>query len=135
MSTGRIVGLTLFVVAAAFYSDFFHVVTPTDLTRTRALKIFSELDKYFRDTGELPSSLNALTQRDPQLATTDGWGRPLQYTVSNGAITVTSFGYDGKLGGSGWNTDRSMSYYLRRPDGSWWIGTDGWVIYGRRTWF
>lgn len=66
----------------------------------------------------------------------DGWGNPLRFSLSSdGVITLTSYGWDGKPGGSGWNADVSMSFYTRHPDGTWWIGSDGWILQARRTYF
>ena len=135
MSSSGIVNLSLFSAVALLFLCFVDVVTPTDVTRGSVLGVFLEVDKYFRDTGELPPSLEALRQRAPKLSITDGWGWPLHYSFSDTVITVASYGLDGKAGGSGWNTDRSMSYYVRRPDGQLWIGTDGWILQARQTHF
>jgi len=130
--------VTIWLISAAILLCLcnFHldVATPTDISRGRILRVFLEIEKYFNEKGDLPPSLAALGQRNPALILTDGWGNPLHYDVAeDGVITVTSYGRDGKPGGSGWSADRSVSFYSRRPDGRWWVGTVGWIFEARRT--
>jgi hypothetical protein len=93
----------LFLVAVAVSSPGCAVVTPTDMTRTQMFVSFIRIDEYFKHTAHLPPSLDALPKRSGELSgLRDGWHNPLQYTVSSdGVITLTSYGWDRKPGGSG----------------------------------
>jgi len=43
-------------------------------------------------------------------------------------MTLTSYGKDGKPGGEGEDSDISESHWLRREDGSLWVGDEMWVV-------
>lgn len=108
------------LAVAALLTDF---ASPKDLTRSAMRETFVRIDMYARQRKAIPLSLDVLPVRQGHAnATTDAWGRPLCYEVrSDGVISLTSLGWDGK-------PDIVMSYRSRRPDGSLWVGTDHWIV-------
>jgi len=107
-----------------------HVITPVEMTYTAIGETFFRIHLYVKQNSVLPTSLDVLPKREGYSnRITDGWNRVLQYHIANdGVITLTSFGKDGKPGGTGDNTDISRSYYSKRKDGSLWVGTDMWIV-------
>lgn len=99
-------------------------ITPKEMTHTAMIETFVRIDIYAETNHSIPGSLEVLPRRKGYgNQTTDGWGRPLHYRVTqDGIITLTSLGADGKPGGEGENADISLSYRSRRPDGSLWVG-------------
>ncbi|MCE9616022.1 MAG: type II secretion system protein GspG [Lentisphaerae bacterium] len=60
--------------------------------------------------------------------TSDGWKRPLRYTIdTNGILSLSSFGRDGIPGGSGDNADMHKSYHAWKPDGTLWPTEETWL--------
>lgn len=80
----------------------------------------------------VPSSLDVLPKREGYVnRTTDSWNRPLQYHIADdGMLTLTSYGADGKPGGTGEDADISVSYHSTKPDGSLWVGSSMWTVEG-----
>ena len=74
-------------------------------------RVVEAIDVYQRQTGRLPSTIEDVRHlKDPTDATraldaVDEWNRPLIYRVRSGHATLTSFGADGKPGGSWINQD------------------------------
>src|SRR5208283_4939170 len=103
-------------------------VTPVENTKDAITETFVRIDIYAKTNKAVPLSLDLLPKREGYSnQTTDAWGRPLMYRVTqDGIITLTSFGKDGKLGGNGEDADISVSYFTKRPDGSLWVGSDMW---------
>ena len=96
-----IIGLIAGAVAVAVmgqFADAQHQTVDTDFKT-----IESQLDLYVLKKGGLPSSsegLKALVEAgiSRELAK-DPWGRPYQYFVNGGEVTLTSLGSDGEPGG------------------------------------
>jgi hypothetical protein len=107
-----------------------HRITPVEMTKTAITETFARISIYAQTNRAVPSSLAVLPKRDGYAnRTTDGWGRSLQYSLStDGIITLTSFGRDGKPGGSGEDADTSESYFTKKSDGSLWVGLDLWIV-------
>jgi len=105
-------------------------ISPFDMTRTAMVETFVRISLYAETNEALPPSLDALPKREEYInRTTDGWKRPLQYSVPpEGVITFRSFGADGKPGVNGENADISQSYRSRKPDGSLWVGSPMWIV-------
>lgn len=91
------------------------------------------INTYAAQNKTVPPSLDVLpTGQDKVNTTLDGWGRKIEYRVTEeGIITLTSFGADGKPGGNGEDADISESYYSKRPDGSLWVGSESWPFEAR----
>lgn len=85
-------------------------------------EISKALDMYYTDCGHYPDSgvgLSALTPGGESSCTNwgpepylkklpkDPWGNDFTYALENGNYTLTSFGEDGKPGGTGYNADIS----------------------------
>ncbi len=118
------------VIALLLGLAFFDVIPPVDMTQTAIIETFARIDLYAEANKAVPLSLEALPKRKGYAnRTTDGWGRPLRYSVGeDGVITLRSFGADGKPGGEGKNADISRSYRWKRPDGSLWVGSPMWIV-------
>ena len=99
-------GLLVFVTTLQA-CDLAHVVTPVEMTHTAIGETFVRIDLYEEREGEVPKSLALLPIRAGHAnQVTDGWGRLLVYTITEeGALTLTSFGADGIVGGKGENAD------------------------------
>jgi hypothetical protein len=105
-------------------------ITPVEATRTAMGETFARIALYAETNKSIPRSLEVLPQRARYAnKTTDGWGRLLQYDLSEeGIITLRSYGADGKPGGLGEDADISVSYHSKRPDGSLWVGSPMWIV-------
>ncbi|MBK6941920.1 MAG: type II secretion system protein GspG [Planctomycetes bacterium] len=93
----------------------------TNATRREGLRMELEfvkeaIERYSRDHGQLPESLQHLLVPDPrnfdqpyldgEHRFVDSWGNPFRYeTLANGEYRITCFGADGKRGGVGPNED------------------------------
>jgi hypothetical protein len=86
------------------------------------------INLYAKEHGTVPSSLDVLTRTGEDVTwLTDRWGRPIVYSVSDeGRLTLTSFGRDGKPGGTEKDADMSSSLHTRFSDGTLWVGSPGW---------
>lgn len=96
-------------------------VRQTNATRREGLRMELEfvkeaVERYSRDHGQLPESLEALLVADPrnfdqpyldgERRFVDSWGNRFRYeTLANGEYRITCFGADGKRGGVGANED------------------------------
>ena len=105
-------------------------ITPTEMTWTAMDETFARIDIYARSNKSVPTSLEMLPKREHYInRTTDGWGRPLRYSVSqDGIVSLTSLGRDGVVGGHGEDADITEAYYTRRTDGTLWAGSDLWLV-------
>ena len=93
------------------------VIPPDSATVTNMYGIQQRIDKYFRDNGRAPSSLDQLPVIPNKVTSSvDGWGRQIGLPVDGDVITLTSLGADGKPGGTGDNRDFAAS--LRVTDGT-----------------
>ena len=123
--------LALALVAACvwWFVRYWDVIPPDAMTGTAMIETFARINLYAESNGSIPLSLDVLPTRKGYMnRTTDGWGRPLMYSVAtDGVITLTSFGADAKPGGIGPDADISQSYRCRRPDGSLWLGSPTWI--------
>jgi hypothetical protein len=119
--------LAVLALACAFGCDR---MTPVEATRTSMRETFARIALYAETNRSIPQSLAVLAPRAGYAnKTTDGWGRPLQYDLSKeGIITLRSYGADGKPGGVGEDTDISLSYHSKSPDGSLWVGAPMWIV-------
>lgn len=96
-------------------------VRQTNATRREGIRMELEfvkeaVERYSRDHGRLPESLQELLVPDPrnfdqpyldgERRFVDSWGNPFRYeTLANGEYRITCFGADGKRGGVGPNED------------------------------
>jgi len=105
-------------------------ISPRDMTTSAITETFVRIGLYAQRNHAIPLSLDVLPKREGYAnRTTDGWNRPLLFEVSsNGVIRLTSFGKDGRPGGSGEDTDIAKAYYTRKPDGSLWAGSKMWIV-------
>lgn len=97
-----------------------HVITPLESTYSSITVTARRISIYIRRHDAWPPSLDALPQEAGKgyQTATDAWGNPLQYQISHdGIVTFTSFGKDGKPGGSQDDADISVSFYLEWDDG------------------
>ena len=91
-------------------------------TEAQIAQLRSAADIFLIDTGRYPSQQEGLAAlvtsnglipgwngpylRDGKLPS-DPWGGVYQYTIENGQVRITSFGADGRAGGSGLDADIS----------------------------
>ncbi|HEX4413970.1 MAG TPA: hypothetical protein VH107_10115 [Lacipirellulaceae bacterium] len=66
---------------------------------------------YLKSKKRLPKTLDQLRDADgPNVRTTDGWGRPLLYTITSDGFLLKSLGRDDEPGGVGPDEDHFMHY-------------------------
>ncbi len=114
--------------------SFINVIPPRPRTVIALSSLRDGLVEYATDHNVLPGDLKQLLSdtnlRALQTQTEDGWGRPIQYTVSeNGIVLLTSLGSDGLPGGTGEKADLVGTFNARMPDGSWRHGAGEWLQY------
>ena len=127
----RAVPLMVVLAIATVFISCVDRITPVELTHTSIMETFVRMDIYAKTNRAIPLSLSILPQRAGyDDSATDGWGRPLIYTVTKeGLLTLTSLGKNGKPGGMGEDADISVSFHARKPDGTLWVGSDEyWII-------
>lgn len=113
--------IALFILSLVFLGIYFlrydinHVITSTEITYSSIGETIYRIDIYMKKNNAIPESLSILPKRDGYMnRITDGWGRPLTYSISeDGVIKLTSFGKDGKLGGFADDSDITKSYKTR----------------------
>ena len=95
-------------------------VTPHDMSLTAIGETHVRMHLYLREHRECPPSLAELPKRDGYMnRTTDGWNRPLLYSVDDsGIITLSSLGRDGVSGGTGDDRDITRRFRTRNADGT-----------------
>lgn len=118
------------LLALTFALSWANRIPPVSMTRTAMTETLVRINLYAETNKALPPSLDVLPKREGYMnRTTDGWKRPLQYSVAgDGVITLRSFGAHGIPGGDGDNADIVQSYRSRRPDGSLWVGSPMWIV-------
>lgn len=108
----------LLFVAAFFLMD---TIPPRSLTATRMHVTKRRILQYAQRHNGLPpmlAELPAMPGYDTK--TTDGWGRPLDYSFdSSGAVTLRSLGADKRPGGDGDNRDMTGVFHSRDAQGRW----------------
>lgn len=93
-------------------------VSPRELTADRMFITRRRIILYMQEHGKPPDSLAGLPPMPTNYdsATTDAWGRPLDYSFdSSGVVTLRSLGADKVEGGDGDNRD--MIGVFSTPDG------------------
>ena len=97
------------------------IVPPVSMTVTVMEVTKEQILKYAKDMNVLPSGLSQLPlKKDKTNSLNDGWGRSIRYEVdSNGIISLTSLGKDGRPGGEGNAADIICSFPAKQADGSW----------------
>ena len=106
------------------------VIPARAMTVSAMTETFARISLYAQQNNDIPPSLDILPKRSGYAnQITDGWGRPLKYEFTpDGIIRLTSLGKDGVLGGTEDDTDVSMAYYTRCPDGSLWVTSEMWMV-------
>lgn len=90
-------------------------VIPRDaMTHTRMTVTRVRIGMYAEQADGLPQSLDSLPIREGyDNEITDGWGRPLIYSVEGDDLfTLKSLGEDGAPGGTGENADVQQTFQL-----------------------
>jgi hypothetical protein len=122
--------ITTILISITLTSCCPYVITPVEMTRASIGETFYRVYLYGKANHKIPYSFNVLPIRDGYgNCTTDGWNRGLILEIKDDKVmTLTSYGKDGKLGGEGEDSDISESHWLRREDGSLWVGDEMWVV-------
>ena len=93
-------------------------ISPADLTRTRFRVLEARIHQNVvqgRDVKSLDlKSLPEAIGKDN--STEDGWDNPIIMNVDGSTITLTSFGKDGKPGGSDQDADIGHRFSVSSPD-------------------
>lgn len=107
-----------------------HVITPEESTDVAIGETHVRTHLYMLTNRSTPPDLSVLpTRKGYGNRTTDGWGRPLLYSVDeNGVITLSSLGRDGKSGGSGADADVVRRYRTRDKSGKLNVDDDLWIV-------
>lgn len=107
-----------------------HVITPVEMTHTAIGETFYRVHLYGKQHHKIPRSFDVLPVREGYAnQTTDGWDRKLILEIKEGkVITITSYGKDGKPGGKGEDADISESHWLKKKEGSLWVGDEMWIV-------
>lgn len=95
-------------------------VSPRDYAATVMWVMKRRIIQYATLNDSLPTTPGQL----PQMAgydnsTTDRWGRPIIWRVDGDTVTLTSYGRDGKPGGTGEDEDILGVFRARTEDGRW----------------
>lgn len=104
--------------------------TPYKKTITAIGETFTRISIYAETTHKIPYSFDVLPIRNGYSnRIIDAWGRTLLLKIENDNImSLVSYGKDGVPGGDGDDADIIISYWLKRPDGSLWIGDRLWIV-------
>ena len=124
--------LLLVVVCAVGLASCSLVTTigPHDMSLTAITETHVRMHLYLLEHRECPESLSQLPKRDGYMnRTTDGWDRPLIYSVDDGGvITLSSLGRDGVVGGTGDDRDITRRFRTRNEDGTLNIDDELWTV-------
>ncbi len=103
----------LFVVINVLAYSMATRISPKEMTYTAMTETEVRMENYLQQNQSLPKSLDDLPMRRGYMnRTTDGWDHPLKYSHEGDKFTLTSFGKDGAIGGSGENVDIVREYHL-----------------------
>ena len=107
--------------------NLIETIPPRDLTVTRIRITEIRIRAYWNAHGHLPERLEDLEPlKNRDNATTDGWGRPIQYAVTApSTVTLTSLGDEGAARDDGLNQIIQVTFQADESDGN---GTDSAVI-------
>jgi hypothetical protein len=96
-------------------------IPPVSLTQGRMIITERRIIQYARQYDHLPSDLSDLPPMPGyDTATTDGWGRPLDYSVDAfGSVTLRSFGAGRQPGGVGGDQGIQRVFAARDDNGQW----------------
>ena len=115
-------------VAALVIFSCFDLLPARGLTGIRMETMKQRILHYARTHNELPKTaadLPLLTSRDNTVQ--DGWGRDIRFEIAtNGIVTLTSLGRDGRPGGTGDDADITRAFPAHNPQGGWSEETVAW---------
>lgn len=112
-------------------SPFITVISPWELTVSHMMVIRRGVLEFTSANNRLPSSLDEILPASTVSSLIhDGWDKRIDYSSnSDGIVVLTSFGEDGKPGGSGYDADISAEFWTKNTDGDWITASDGeWLI-------
>src|ERR1700683_5505133 len=100
-------------VAAVFLIPIDVIPKPV-MTQNAMMETAVRIAMYYQQNKHLSPDLSVLPVREDHLnRTTDGWNRPLRYTIDSGdTFTLSSLGEDGVPGGTGDNADVICKYRI-----------------------
>ena len=78
-------------------------------------------DRLPSDISELPEANGYYNSEE------DGWGRPILMTIEGDMVTLTSYGCDGRPGGTGEDQDMIGTFVARDEAGKWKQGLAEWL--------
>jgi len=133
--TRCVLAILAFIVPATMLTMMQEAVTaariaeqPRHLTSYAMMDTLQRIQKYMKLHRQVPPNLAAVPEEEDRHKAIDGWGHALQYSVdSDGVITLTSYGADGKPGGDGRDADIIRRYRTRNTDGTLNIDDFDWI--------
>ena len=122
-----IAAVVLLVVVA---NSLVTIIPPRSMTLTAITETHVRMHLYLQEHRECPETLAQLPTRDGYMnRTTDGWDRPLLYSVTDdGIISLSSLGRDGVAGGTGDDRDITRRFRTRNDDGTSNIDDELWTV-------
>jgi hypothetical protein len=104
------------VVVAILNVELDRTITPEEQTYTAIGETAYRIDMFMSKNLAVPLSLDVLPRRDGYSnSIIDGWGNGLVYAIdSDRALSLSSYGEDGKPGGDGSSQDITVTYQIRQ---------------------
>jgi hypothetical protein len=105
------IGVATVALLVGAIACFVEVIGARDMTATAMGETSYRVQMYVQQNGRLPNDLSVIPTRDGYAnRVTDGWNRPLLYSVEGNIFHLKSFGRDGVTGGTGDDADIVESY-------------------------
>ena len=130
VKTQRLLMVSCSLVLAASCS-LVTTIPPRNMTVGAMTETQVRIHMYMTANRTYPADLSVLPTRDGYAnRTTDGWGRPLIFSIDDrGIISLASLGRDGKVGGEGDDADIIRRYRTKNEDGALNIDDDFWIVH------
>ncbi len=106
------------------------IAPPDAVTYTNMHMAKRRILRYATDHNQLPTSFDQLPHIEGfSNSVNDGWGRQIIMRVKDDEITLTSYGRDGKEGGTGEDTDIIGIFRAKQDNSAWSDEFCDWLVY------
>lgn len=124
-----LVGIVLIIFSLMVFTK----ISPHEKTKSVIAETFVRIDAYMKSKQTIPVNLKELpTRKGYTNSVLDAWGNRLIYSIdSEGIISLSSYGEDGKIGGVNKNKDIVIKYKTRDTNGDKIILNPNWLIESR----
>ncbi|MFH1022152.1 MAG: type II secretion system protein GspG [Planctomycetota bacterium] len=124
--TSLAIGATVAIGGALLFVD---VIPPPSQTAVAMHMCKRRVMRHAKENDKLPNRLHDLKEIEGyDNSIEDAWGHELLYGIdTNGLVTLTSYGKDGKPGGTDKNSDMIGIFRTKREDGRWADEFDEWL--------